>query len=374
MFFAPLTYDATGGYKAVPTFTTTVDPTNPANYQLYQFNIAPKNSKDWNFYGRADVAHDLSGFLSKVAVGGEYQFRKRDYSRRDFIVNPTAGTPLTSLGTGAYQQLPFDDYLAGLGGNIPRQFLVPVTSAYLNAFFTPTVRNSALTAADLAASFRTTEKIASVYARADYTFDVGGVAITGNIGARYVHTDQVASGNLRSGSTTTPVSFPRRSTTCCPASTCARNSRAASSAAQCQPRADLPQRDRQRPAHHGLDRRAHRQRRQPGAGAVPGNAVRRLAGMVFQPHRLAERRSVLQGAGQLHHPAERADRHSGRGTVQLSTQVNGGNAKVYGLEAAYHQVFTSCPSRSMASASRPRTRARLWRRATPPVRARSPTN
>jgi outer membrane receptor protein involved in Fe transport len=34
----------------------------------------------------------------------------------------------------------------------------------------------------------------------------------------------------------------------------------------------------------------------------------------------------------------------------------------------------SCPSRSMASASRPRTRARLWRRATPPVRARSPTN
>jgi hypothetical protein len=231
MFFAPLTYDATGGYKAVPTFTTTVDPTNPANYQLYQFNIAPKNSKDWNFYGRADVAHDLSGFLSKVAVGGEYQFRKRDYSRRDFIVNPTAGTPLTSLGTGAYQQLPFDDYLAGLGGNIPRQFLVPVTSAYLNAFFTPTVRNSALTAADLAASFRTTEKIASVYARADYTFEVGGVAITGNIGARYVHTDQVASGNLRSGSTTTPVSFPRRSTTCCPASTCARNSRAASSAA-----------------------------------------------------------------------------------------------------------------------------------------------
>jgi hypothetical protein len=98
MFFAPLTYDATGGYKAVPTFTTTVDPTNPANYQLYQFNIAPKNSKDWNFYGRADVARDLSGFLSKVAVGGEYQFRKRDYSRRDFIVNPTAGTPLTSLG------------------------------------------------------------------------------------------------------------------------------------------------------------------------------------------------------------------------------------------------------------------------------------
>jgi len=33
----------------------------------------------------------------------------------------------------------------------------------------------------------------------------------------------------------------------------------------------------------------------------------------------------------------------GRGTVQLSTQVNGGNAKVYGFEAAYYQVFTFLP-------------------------------
>lgn len=33
----------------------------------------------------------------------------------------------------------------------------------------------------------------------------------------------------------------------------------------------------------------------------------------------------------------------GRGTVQLSTQVNGGDAKVYGFEAAYQQVFTFLP-------------------------------
>ncbi|RYD29925.1 MAG: hypothetical protein EOP57_00945, partial [Sphingomonadales bacterium] len=50
MFFAPLTYDGSAGYKTIPTFTTPVDATNPANYQLYQFNIAPKDSKDWDFY------------------------------------------------------------------------------------------------------------------------------------------------------------------------------------------------------------------------------------------------------------------------------------------------------------------------------------
>jgi len=33
----------------------------------------------------------------------------------------------------------------------------------------------------------------------------------------------------------------------------------------------------------------------------------------------------------------------GRGTILLSTQVNGGNAKVYGAEAAYNQVFTFLP-------------------------------
>jgi TonB-dependent receptor len=34
----------------------------------------------------------------------------------------------------------------------------------------------------------------------------------------------------------------------------------------------------------------------------------------------------------------------GRGTVLLSTQVNGGNAKVYGVEAAYNQVFDFLPA------------------------------
>lgn len=345
MFFAPLTYDATGGYKAVPTFTTTVDPTNPANYQLYQFNIAPKNSKDWNFYGRADVARDLGGFISKLAAGGEYQFRKRDYSRRDFLVNPAAGTPLTSLGSGAYQQLPFDDYLQGLGGNIPRQFLVPVTSAYLNAFFTPAVRNSALTAADLAASFHTTEKIASVYARADYTFAIGGVAITGNLGVRYVHTDQVASGNLRSGNATTPVSFPKTFNNVLPsfnlraefsrsligrlsASRVLTRPNVTDSAPRITVSTDAPTASGGNPALVPFLATQF-----DGSLEWYFNPAGSLTGAVFYK---AMDNYITQQNVPIDIP--------GRGTVQLSTQVNGGNAKVYGLEAAYHQVFTFLPA------------------------------
>ncbi|WP_443478827.1 TonB-dependent receptor [Novosphingobium aerophilum] len=344
MFFAPLTYDATGGYKNVPTFNTTVDATNPANYQLYQFNIAPKNSKDWNFYTRADVAHDFEGFISKLAVGGEYQFRKRDYSRRDFLVNPAAGTPLSSLGSGAYEQLPFDNYLEGLGGNIPRSFLVPVTQAYLDAFFTSDVENSALTASDLAASFRTTEKIWSAYARADYAFTLGSIPITGNIGARYVHTDQVASGNLRSGSVTTPVSYPKTFNNVLPsfnlraelsgnlvgrlsASRVLTRPNVTDSAPRITVSTDAPTASGGNP-----DLVPFLATQFDGSLEWYFNKSGSLTGAVFY-------KSMDDYITQQNVPIE----IPGRGTVQLSTQVNGGDAKVYGFEAAYHQVFTFLP-------------------------------
>lgn len=344
MFFAPLTYDATRGYKEVPDFNTTVDPTNPANYQLYQFNIAPKNSKDWNFYTRADVAHDFEGFLSKIAVGGEYQFRKRDYSRRDFLVSPVAGTPLTSLGSGAYEQLPFDDYLQGLGGNIPRAFLVPVTSAYLDAFFTSTVENSALTPADLAASFRTTEKILSAYARADYDFTLGSVPVTGNIGVRYVHTDQVASGNLRSGNTITPVSDPKTFSNVLPsfnlraeltptlvgrlgASRVLTRPNVTDSAPRITISTDAPTASGGNP-----DLVPFLATQFDGSLEWYFSKSGSLTGAVFY-------KSMDDYITQQNVPID----IPGRGTVQLSTQVNGGDAKVYGFEAAYSQVFTFLP-------------------------------
>jgi len=97
MFFAPLTYDASGGYKVLPTIATPVDVNNPANYVLYPFNIAPKNSKDWDRYGRLDVARDVGGFITKIAAGGEYHWRKRDYRRRDFTVSSANNVPLTQF-------------------------------------------------------------------------------------------------------------------------------------------------------------------------------------------------------------------------------------------------------------------------------------
>ncbi|MBW6527649.1 TonB-dependent receptor [Sphingomonas sp. RHCKR7] len=344
IFIAPLSYDATGGYKVLPSFTTPVDATNPANYSLYTFNIAPKDSKDWDLYTRGDVARDLDGFLSKLAAGGEYHWRKRDYFRRDFLVNPPAGTPLSVLGSGAYEQLPFDDFLKGVSGNAPRSFLVPVTEAYLDAFFTPAVENSALTLADRRSSFEVTEKIAAGYVRADYQFPLGAVAVSGNVGVRYVHTDQVASGTLTAGSVATPASFPKTFNNWLPSFNL---------------RADLTtklvgrlaaSRVLTRPNVTDVAPRITVSTDAPTAGGGNPQLVPFLATQFdgslewyFAPSGLLSG-AVFYKALDNYITQNNVDIEiPGRGTVRLSTQVNGGDAKVYGAEFAYSQVFTFLP-------------------------------
>ncbi len=345
VFFAPLTYDATAGYKTIPTFTTTVDPTNPANYQLYQFNIAPKDSKDWDFYTRADVAYDVGGFITKLAAGGEYHWRKRDYFRRDFNVNPAPNTPLSTLGSGAYEQLPYDDFLKGVSGNTLRQFLVPVTQAYLDKFFTPAVQGAPLTAGDRRSSFIVKEKILGAYACADYGFDVGAVPVTGNVGIRYVHTDQVASGTLTTGSVQTPASFPKTFNNWLPsfnlraelthdligrlaASRVLTRPNVTDSAPRITVSTDAPT------ASGGNPQLVPFLATQfDGSLEWYFNRAGSLTGAVFYK---AMDDYITQQNVNIDIP--------GRGTVLLSTQVNGGDAKVYGVEAAYNQVFTFLPA------------------------------
>ncbi|WP_428969139.1 TonB-dependent receptor [Sphingomonas sp. Xoc002] len=343
-FVAPLTYDASAGYQSVPTFTTPVDVTNPANYKLFQFNIAPKDSKDWDFYSRLDIGHDFDGFLSKLQAGGEYHWRKRDYFRRDYLIDTATNQPLTNLGAGAYQQLPYDDFLSGVSGNGFRNWLVPVSQAYVGNFFTPAIQAQPITNGDRRSSFVVSEKIAAAYIRADYQFDAGAVPITGNLGVRYVHTDQVASGTLTSGNLATPVSYPKTFNNVLPSFNL---------------RADLSpslvgrlaaSRVLTRPNVTDTAPRITVSTDAPTASGgnpqlVPFLATQfdgslewyfapsgMLSGAVFYK---AMDNYITQSNTEITIP--------GRGTVRLSSSVNGGNAKVYGAEAAYSQVFTFLP-------------------------------
>jgi TonB-dependent receptor len=344
-FVAPLTYDATGGYDTLPTLTTPVDVSNPANYKLFQFNIAPKDSKDQDVYSRLDVGYDVGGFVSKLAAGGEYHWRKRDYFRRDFLVDPAAGATLTGLGAGAYQPLPYDDFLAGVGGNVFRRWLVPTTDAYVGAFFTPAVAAAPLTAADLRSSFVVSEKIAAGYVRADYGFDAGSVPISGNLGVRYVHTDQVASGTLTSGNTATPVSYPKTFDNVLPSANL---------------RADLTaklvgrlaaSRVLTRPNVTDTAPRITVSTDAPTASGGNPQLVPFLATQFdgslewyFAPSGLLSGAVFYKAMDDYITQSNTEIAIPGRGIVRLSSSINGGNAKVYGAEAAYSQVFTFLPA------------------------------
>lgn len=344
-FLAPLTYDARGGYKVLPTFTTTVDPTSAASYALYPFNIAPKDSKDRDVYSRADLGYDMDGFLTKIAAGGEYHWRERNYFRRDFNVTPTANTPLTSLGANAYEAMPFDDFLKGVDGTAPRNWLVPVTAAYVNAFFTPAVANAPLTLGDRRSSFLTSEKIAAGYLRADYGFDAGTVAISGNAGVRYVHTDQIASGTLTSGNTATPASFPKTFSNWLPSFNL---------------RADLTKtlvgrlaasRVLTRPNVTDSAPRITVSTDAPTASGGNPQLVPFLATQFdgslewyFAPAGMLSGAVFYKAMDDYITQQNTEITIPGRGVVRLSTQVNGGNAKVYGMEMAYNQVLTFLPA------------------------------
>ncbi|MEH3108466.1 MAG: TonB-dependent receptor [Sphingomonas fennica] len=345
-FFAPLTYDASRGYKELPTITTPVDPTNPASYVGFPFDVAYKNSKDRDVIGRADVAREFGAdrLLAKLAAGGEYHWRERDYSRRDFVLNGVVNVPVPALGSGFTGPLPIDDFMKNKDGNHPRDWVAPQTQAFYDRLFTPAVAAQPLTAADRGASFVVSEKIWAGYVRADYALSAGAVPVSGNVGVRYVRTDQVASGSLVVGTTATPARFPQTFDNWLPSFNL---------------RADLTEtlvgriaasRVLTRPNVTDSAPRIVVARDSPAAsGGNPDLRPFVATQLDTSLEWYFSRRGALTGAIFWKKLDDFITQQNvdidipGRGPVVLSTRTNGGNAKLYGAEVAYNQVFTFLP-------------------------------
>jgi len=342
---APLTYDASAGYKVGPTISTPANVDDPASYIFYPFNIAPKNSKDWDTFARLDIGRELGGFITRLQAGGEYHWRKRDYWRRDFNVNVPGNPPIAQVVPNGYEPLPFDDFLEGVGGDFPRSWAVPITSAFYDTLFTDAVANAPLGAGDLRASYVVEEKIFGGYVRGDYGFALGAIDITGNLGLRYVHTDQVASGTLTLGTTPTPASFPQEFNNWLPsfnlraeltpdliarlaASRVLTRPNMTQTAPQISVSTDAPTASGGNP-----DLQPFLATQFDGSLEWYFRPNASLTGAVF--YKKMDDYITAQNVN-IDIP--------GRGTVLLNTQVNGGNAKVYGVEAAYNQVFDFLPA------------------------------
>ena len=206
-FFGPLTYDFSRGYKAIPQLTTSVDYTDPANFVGQAFDYTWKDSRDTDETFRLDGSRVFSGWLAKIAFGAEQHNLNRTYLRRDWVLNDILNTPLATLGSSFYQAMPYSGFLSDFSGDTPRTWVSPTRDAYYNKLYTPAVAAQPWSAADLRNSFIVDQKIHSAYVRGDFKFDVGGLPVSGNLGVRYAKTKQLASGTLTSGSTPVPVSY-----------------------------------------------------------------------------------------------------------------------------------------------------------------------
>jgi len=344
-FFAPLTYDFSRGYTAIPQLTTPVDYTNPANYVGQAFDYTWKDSRDTDETFRLDGARVFSGWFTKVAFGVEQHNLNRTYLRRDWVLNDILNVPLTTLGSSFYQPMPYSGFLSGLSGNSPRTWVSPTSDAYYNKMFTPAVAAQPWSNADLRNSFIVDQKIHSAYVRGDFKFDLGGVPVSGNAGVRYAETKQLASGTLTSGTTAVPVAYLKEYKNWLP-----------SLNVKAELRDDLVARFAasrvvNRPNVTDSAPRISVSRDSPTASGgnpeldpfladqydaslewypAPTTAVTGAVFVKTMDNYITAQNTTIQVPG--------------RGDVLLSSNVNGGDAKITGFEAAYNQSLNFLPA------------------------------
>ena len=208
-FFAPLSFDFSGGYRSLASLKTDVDYADPNSYAAWTYNYAPKDSVDIDEAYRIDAERAFDGVLTAVKAGVLRQHRARAYRRRDWFLDGLTGTPLSALGPAYYGALPFGNFMSGLPGDSPRVWVAPSASAFRAALFTPQVAALPLTPDDLAASYDVDEDVLAGYLQASFAFRLFGAPISGEAGLRRASTRQVSSGYVSDGRAATPVSYER---------------------------------------------------------------------------------------------------------------------------------------------------------------------
>lgn len=343
-FFAPLTYDFSGGYKALPTLTTTVDYTDPNNFVGQAFDYTKKDSRDTDLMGRIDGGYRFDGWIRKISFGGEYHHLKRDYRRRDWVLNDILNVPVSTLGSSFVEPLPYDDFFSNLGGNLPRTWVNPSNTAFYEALYTDAVAAQPPSNADLRNSFVVDQKIYSGYVRADFGFDIG-IPVDGNIGVRFARTKQVASGTLTNGATAQPVSYPKNYSNWLPSfnlrAELTRDLIARFAASRVVNRPNVTDsapritvsRDSPTASGGNPDLNAFLANQVDFSLEWYPNATTALTGAVFYK-KLDDYITAQNTTIQV----------PGRGDILLSTQVNGGDASLKGIELAYNQSFSMLPS------------------------------
>lgn len=226
-------YDYSANDK-LPSFNYGFDPTNPANFAYSASNangdaslLRMRPSKAVNTFKtfRADVDYEiLDGF--KLRYGGDYKeygftsWEQRLYSRNLASTGTTftaeAGFPLPAGATVADVSRLITGFGRGLDlpAGVPTSWIAPdldklkkvigydCNCINANGDFRLSVLNQ------LGALRAITEKDTAFYIQGDFDYDIFNIPVRGNIGVRYVKTEQAATGHYNAGNTTVTVATP----------------------------------------------------------------------------------------------------------------------------------------------------------------------
>ncbi|WP_115553242.1 TonB-dependent receptor [Xanthomonas arboricola] len=195
-------------------FTNGFDPTNPATVAGRRLEWRQIDARDKEDALQFDAKRTLDGsFFRDIKVGAKYRERSRTYDRADLLLNSIAGVRFPATN---FTALPVNDMLADANGNLPRQWLAPVESAFWGNWPTSADLRNTPNSADLQNSYEVQEKIASAYAMTDFGTDLAGRELRGNLGARVVRTEQATDGHADVNGMAQPVHFERSYTNVLP--------------------------------------------------------------------------------------------------------------------------------------------------------------
>jgi len=189
-----------------------LDVTNPASFTLGEIRLRPQFVDNDFRVARADLAWEASEQIT-LRVGADYKrygFDSRELRRSSETQVPalTPGqmaslTTLYSISSGT-----------PLPGATPRTFVVPNLDAFardLNIYSNSGMfQLFGIENATARSSYRTVnERDLGAFGQVDYNFDLGGVALRGNAGIRYVRTEQTSTGYTAQGNTLSLVEIER---------------------------------------------------------------------------------------------------------------------------------------------------------------------
>ncbi len=339
-FFAPLTYDFSGGGKVVPTLTTPVDYTDPRVFSGQRFDYSAKDALDRDEALASDIARRFDGPLTRLQIGQEYHHHNRLYRRQDWKNFSLVGLGYDALGPDSYETALSPAFLKGLAGDSPRTWLVPSRTAFFDRLMSAEMLAAPPNATDATGSFEVDERIWAGFVRSDWQFQVGKIPVTANLGLRQVDNLQISKGAALVGSDAVPVSYRLHYTASLPSA----NLRAVLtpglilrlSAARVMSRPNIIDSAPRLTVSNDADN---------GQGGNPFLrpflATDLNAGLEW--YRTPSTSLAIAVFGRRFD--EYITRENtliyipGRGDILLSTTVNGGKASVRGVEAAYNQTF-----------------------------------